>query len=347
MSVALLQEVRTAISFKKQVDLVTALTATDMWSLRHTSRELLNATPVNENDKDDLGKGVYITRTYPSYLDAGGAFDGRLTSELAAQILNFWVGKRTKAAAGTGFKYTMVAPVFATDGLDLPAATAVVQIRTGGSAITDKKLVGICCDEFSLNFRTGPGRDNATMTSRWVGTGAFVKPSAITMPAPYTEHSLNAGGITALSLNGFDYIANKRFSEVTFSGRNNLAGRQSAHFPGSGTQSLYQLRGRMRRGVPDITLTAVVECDSGSSEEDNLLSQTEGTGLITCQGATIGAGPEKHEVKITFHRLITRASPIGESEGIAAYNVEYDILEHTTNGVFTIEITNEQDNILS
>src|ERR1041385_4244593 len=142
MSVALIQEVRFGISFKKQVDLVTALTGSDMWSLRQTNSELIQSLPVNEDDAGDYGKGVYPTQTFPSHKLASGPWNGRVTSEALTQIAAFAFGKCTKTAttATGGFKYTITAPVFATDGLDMPAATMAVQIRTGGSAITDKAI---------------------------------------------------------------------------------------------------------------------------------------------------------------------------------------------------------------
>ncbi len=102
----------------------------------------------------------------------------------------------------------------------------------------------------------------------------------------------------------------------------------------------------MRRGAPGITLKTTVECDSGSSEEDALLDQTEGTGIIefTANGAD---SSYDSILKITFHRLRVLATPIKDSDGIAAYDVEYKPLKHTSNGVVTIEVTLAQDNILT
>jgi hypothetical protein len=346
MSVALIQEVRSGIGFKKQADLVTMLSAADIWSLRQTNEDLVQAKPINENDAADLGKGVYITQVFKSNFDSGGPWNGRITSEAAAQLVAFGVGKASKAGtvATGGFKYTSTEPVFQTDGLDMPVTTMVVQIRTSTDAITDKAMV-VACEEFGFDFSLGPGRDNATFNSSWIGTGKNDKPSSIVIPAIYAEHTLNAGEISTLTLLGFDYIANKRFVSCSFKWKNNIRER-SAFFPGSGAQDGYQLRGRMRRGVPTLTLTAVVECDSGSSEEDALLNQDEGTGIIFLEGATIASGPEKHSVKMTFHRLSVNATPIGNSEGIATYQLDYNIMQHVTDGVVTFECICEQDNIL-
>jgi len=345
MSVALLQEVIFGISYKKQVDLVTPLTATDMWSLRQTNSELIQSLPINEDDASDYGKGVYATTVFPSHKQAGGPWNGRLSSEAGAMLACFGMGKRTKTAttATGGFKYTCTQPNFVSDGLDMPSATMAVQIRTGGAAITDKAIIGACLEEWQIQLTKAPGRDSATFTSQWTGTGQDVKPSGIVIPATYAEHSMNAGALTSLSLVGFDYLANKRFSSCNFGLKNNI---RPGFFPGSGAQNGYQIEGRKRRGVPQFTLTARVECDSGSSEEDALLAQTEGTGVITLTGAQIASGPETHQFKITFQRLRVKTDKIGDDDGIATYDLEYTVLQHVTNGVVTIESICEQDNIL-
>lgn len=344
MSVALLQDTRFSISFKKQVDLVTALTAADMWTLQLTNDDPIGISPINEDNAEDKGKGVYATQNFPSHIDSKGGWNGRLTSESAAMLFAFGLGAVTKTATTPvgGFKYTSVAPDLLTAGLDLPAATAVVKI----GAVRDVLLKGICLEEFGLQFQSGPGRDNATFTSNWLGTGAYVRPSAVTQPAAYSEHGLNAGGFTTLSLLGFDYLANKRFSQLNFGWKNNIRD-QSSYYPGSGSQSGFQLRGRMRRGVPQVTLTSTVECDSGSSEEDAVLSQTVGTGTILISGAAVPGGGGNHSLKITFHRLLAKVAPIGNADGITAYNVEYSVQQHATNGVLTAEVIVEQDSILA
>ena len=337
---ALYQQLLLGLSYKKQVDLVTPLTAAEMWTLAATAVDL-KATPVNEDNAQDLGKGVYATKTFKSHMQAGGNWAGRLTSEAAAMLACFGVGARVKVGttATGGFKYTATIPDLTVTGLNMPTATGVVQIGD----VSDKAIIGLACEEFGLSFKSGPGRDNATFTSNWVGTGQYAKPSGITLPAAYGEHSLNAGSLTTLALVGFDYIANDRFVDADFSWKNNM---RNGFFPGSGAQNGYQIWGRMRRGVPTITLKTTVECASGSSEEDALLANTEGTGLITIAGDQIGAGPEKHQVKISLARLAVKASEIGNADGLATYAVEYTVLQHATNGVGYIEVICEQDNVL-
>jgi hypothetical protein len=341
MALALQQDLRLAMGYKKQVDLATPLAAaSDFLTLQLTNTDALGIEPINEDNAQDLGKGVYATNVFPSNINTQGSFNGRMTAEAMALISAFWCGKTTKTTAGSGYKYTHVAPNLQVDGLDLPATSAIVNL----GAVRDLLLAGIVCNSFGFQFQSGPGRDNATFTSSWVGTGAYVKPSGITIPAPYSEHSLNAGGISTLALVGFDYLASKRFVSLNGEFNNNLR-EQSAYFPGSGSQGGYQLRGRMRRGAPTLGLTAVVECDSGSSEEDALLAQTEGTGVIVVDGPTVGG--VAYQFKITYHRLRVLTAPIGDSDGIASYSLTYSVLEHASNGVFTIECTVAQNNILA
>jgi len=336
MALALSQDKFLAIGKKKQAALGTALLAADMLTLSGTQMDL-QARPINEDNAEDLGKGVYATTVYPSHIEAPGTWNGRITAESLGLISAFAIGSVSKAVSGDGFKYTMVAPVLETDGLDMPVTT----IATKTGAVNNKALIGMACEEFGIQLQSGPGRDNAQFTSSWVGTGKFASPSAITFPAAYAEHSLTSGNIYALSLIGFDYLTSGRINQINFGFKNNM---RQGYFPGSGSQSSYQLQGRMRRGVPTITLTARAEADSASSEEDALLAGTEGTGVIHLRGAALGAS--YFEWKITFHRLRLKATPLEDADGIAAYACEYTVLKHSANGVFTIEAIFDEDDVL-
>jgi hypothetical protein len=339
MSVALLQEVRFAVGFMAQKNLTTPLTAAEMFSLRQTNTDLIQAQPINEDDTNDLGKGVYPTQTFPSHIQSGGNWNGRLTAEAASVIAVYGMGTSVVSGTTPNFMYTMDEPVFATTGLSLPVTSMLLQIRTGANAITDKLLYGMACEEFGFEFKIGPGRDNALFTSSWIGTGGFQKPSGLTMPTIFQENSINAGGITALTFIGFDYLANLRFVNARFNWKNNLRD-QSSYYPGSGQQSGYQLRGRMRRGAPTITLTCQVECDSGSSEEDLLLAQTSGTGSLVANSSTGG-----NTLTLTFHKIVPRATPIADADGIAAYNVDFLVMQDPALGVMQIVSTCAQGQI--
>jgi hypothetical protein len=342
--VALFQDIRMAIGFKKQAALHTPLVAADMWSLRFTSQDVPQATPINEDDADDLGKGVYATEVFPSHLEAAYPVNGRLTSQWAAMLACFGSGKTVKTAAGSGFKYTCVAPDLSADGLELPSTTVAVKIPEGGGNVTDKALIGIICNEFGFQLNSGPGRDNAQFTSSWVGSGKYAQPSAITIPTFYAEKSLNSGGISALTILGQNYLTNNRFISYTFGWQNQV---RPGFYPGSGSQGGYQLQGRMRRGKPVISTGIVVEAAVGSAEEAALLAGTEGTAVMTLDGPVIGAGPEVHQLKITHHRIKVKGAPLGNQDGIVTYGVDLSVLQHATNGVVTIEVTTDKDLILT
>jgi hypothetical protein len=340
---SLTQQLRFAIGFKQQNALGVALAAADMVSLHQTQSDLMQVSPVNEDDSQDIGKGVYTTQLFKSYMDAGGPWNGYLTSEAFCILNAFALGNATKAAtvATGGFKYTSAAPDFTSIALDLPVNTALFQ---EGNTI-DEMLIGLALEEFTINYKSGGGRENATFTSTWLGTGAYTKPSGLTMPAIYAEHELNAGGLSALTLIGYDYLSNKRFVDLTYGWKNNIRDA-SSRFPGSGNQGGYQLRGRMRRGSPTITLTATVEVATGTSEEDALLAQTTGTGTITCLGDEIASGPESHQAKLSFAKLGVKTSKKGDSDGIRTYQLEYSILQPGSTPPVTSEGICTLDNIL-
>ncbi len=348
MSTALIQEVRTAVSFRKQVDLVTPLSASDMWSLRQTNTDLINASVVNEDDAADLGKGVYITRTFPSHIDSGGNWNGFLTSEAAAMLTCYGIGAATKSVSGTGFKYAAVAPDFASVPLDLPSASWVVQLQSPGGAVSDKLIFGVICEEFSFEFKEGPGRQNAVFTSNWVGTGGFTRPSGISIPTIYAEHLIGSGAMTAFKADftggsgpDFDYLANARIVSGKFTWKNNFRD-SSSRYPASGSQSGYQLRGRMRRGSPTISLTMQVEMDSGTSEEDMLIAQTPAVITLTAPSTAVD-----NSLEIRCFQAVPRATPIADADGIATYNIDWSIQQHPSNGVLEIDAIVTHDNILS
>jgi len=86
-------------------------------------------------------------------------------------------------------------------------------------------------------------------------------------------------------------------------------------YPGSGTSDGGQVRGRMENGDRASTLTFTVRMESTSTELAKLLAQTEGTAVITLQGALI-AGSTYNSVTMTFHRVRIKSAVIGDDSGI-------------------------------
>jgi hypothetical protein len=233
-----------------------------------------------------------------------------------------------------------------TDGIEMPSTTVLQTIRQGAGDILDIALVGMVCEEFGFSFKYGPGRANATMRSSWVGSGKYVSPSTIDMPAIESEHVLNSAAASTVTIRTVNYITNKRFVSLDMMYKNNVR-LDTGFYPGSGTQSSYAIRGRMRRGDPTASLSFVAEFDDGSTELTDMLAGTEGTAQITIPGATIGAGPQTHKLDVTFHRVVFKGAVIGETDGLVTVQVDCSVMKHATNGVMTVEVTNEKDDIFT
>lgn len=338
-----IRELKTAISFHKQTSLQTALVAADCWSLRQTNRTPAQPQFSTENDKDDIGKGTpFATQVFKNTASSTFPWEARLTSENAAMLGVFGIGLNAKTAADTGFKYSCKPSVLLTASPDMPAATVVSAIRQGGSDVFDYGLAGVCCEEFGITLRSGPGRDNATMRSQWVGCGKYANPSTVTIPAVTTEHSLGAGSATAITLNGTNYLSNARFFEVEFTYKNNIR-LDAGYYPGSGSQNGFQLRGRMWRGDPQATLRFSALFENGSTELDDFLAQTEGTARLTLQGAAMGSA--YHLLDIQFHRIVYENWEVNDQDGLVAVSVDVACLEHSSNGVLTYDAQCLKDEI--
>lgn len=341
-----IQEIQTAFGFKKQSALQTPLVAADMWTLAQTNREVMLPEPNYEDNKDDMGKGTpFATQLFPLSLKSGGPWAARLSSQNAAMMGVFGIGLTSKVAAGTGYKYTCaVATTFAALETDLPVTTVVQACRQGANDVFDFALIGMALEEFGIHLKTGIDRNTATLTSTWIGCGKFASPSTIALPAATTEASLNIGGATAITILGTNYVANLRFLEGDFVWKNNIPAERN-YVPGAGTQNNFNLMGRMRRGVPSATFRMMVEVVDGSSEWAAFLGQTTGTVVITIDGATIGAGPDKHRLSITLHQVQFKTHRWTEQDGLITADIECNVQLHPANGILTYEATTTQNDI--
>jgi len=342
-----IRETRMFVGYKKQAALQTALTAAAGWSLRQTNRSLGQPSFVTTNDKDDLGKGTpFATQVFKTSQSTEFPWEARLTSQNLAMLGVFGVGLLSKAAGtpATAIKYTCKPSVLLTASPDMPATTIVQTIRQGGSDVLDMGLIGMCCEEFTISLAAGPGRDNATMRSSWVGCGKYASPSTITVPTVTTENSIGSGAATALTINGVNYITTKNFFSLEFNYKNNIK-LDLGYYPGSGSQNSFAIRGRMWRGDPQVTCSINALFENGSTELDDFIAQTEGTGRITIPGAVIGVGPDTHLLDITLHRIVTENIRIEDQAGLVSVRADLALLEHSSNGVFTYEATTTQDDI--
>jgi hypothetical protein len=212
----------------------------------------------------------------------------------------------------------------------------------------DMALIGAILDSFEIKLSSGPGRQNATMTSRWFGCGKYLNNSGIAIPAVTSENLLQSGGATVITINGVDYFAAATFVETTFGYQNNVP-PDGGFFAGSGVMASaggnYGIRGRMRQGRRTFSLTHTAELESSSTELALLLAGTEGTATITIEGAVI-AGAVKHKLILTFHRIRFSAISLGESnEGFTTVVVGSQIMKHPSNGVMTATIVTDKTGI--
>jgi hypothetical protein len=325
--------------------LQTALAAADMLALSQTNRTIGIPELVNETNEDDLGKGhEWATQVFKSHWNVNQPWDGRLSSQNAALLAVFGLGSySTPVPVGTGgFKYTCVPLDNLTEGLEMPSTTFLQTVRQAGDFLLDNALIGMVCEEFGFKFTSGPGRENALMSSVWVGCGKYTTPSTIALMEATIEDLLNSGGAVTLTAGGVDYIATKRFLDLNFNFKNNIMLDQG-FYPGSGLQNGANIRGRMRHGKRAIALQIAAEMEHDSAELANYLNQTEVTASILIEGAALGA--VKHALEITIPRVIVKAAPIGDNNNILSITPDFAFLKHSTNGVLTIAVTTDVNNI--
>lgn len=338
------QNLKVGIGFKRQTntgdvattaaELQAALTAAELWSLGNSSFSIPFPEFTQENDAAFFGKGnEWSTQVFPTSIGIPWTWDYHLTSQNWAQVICFALGKITESTPGVGAAQYVVTPQDpGVTGVNLPATTVVADILAGGALeILDIAAVGMVCSGFSLKLQRGPGLQNSQLSSTWMGCGKYVNNSGIVVPAATVEQRLGAGSATALTINGVNYIANARFVDLDFSYQNNpIVG----YYPGSGSQSGFDIAGRMRMGTRAATLSWQVELEAGSTELADLLAGTEGTATLTIDGPII-VGAIPHKAQVVFHRTRNRAYSMGEVDGFVTARVDTEIMYHASNGLLT------------
>ena len=179
------------------------------------------------------------------------------------------------------YTYTIVPALGSTNptGLELPYFSFVQQIRPGGSAVLDEMLVGCAVKGWKLSIKNSPGRASAMVLGGMRDHRAVHLAQRRHAAGRHrTPHEFNAGMITALTINGINYLSggsgNSSFPWMrpgtTISG--------PGFFPGSGTQDGYQIQGRFEWGDRAFAVQFVVRVQSGSTEYSNLINLTTGHG---------------------------------------------------------------------
>ncbi len=292
----------------KQADIVTA--SASFLRFKKSNMDLTSPGFMTETDAAEIGKGNEFISTagvYPVAQEPGGRIDKFCSAEYLTWLLCYSLGNVVEA---TGV-YTII-PIDPGTTLELPYFSWVEQVPEGGGAAVDNLFIGNSLEDFTLTFSSGVGRSSATVTANWVGSGNTVSPSAITVPAVQAETGLLSQMITALSINGVDYVAAKTTISGTIGWKNNLT---RGYFPGSGIQNGAGIAGRIEIGARVPTFTFTVRLLATSLEYAKLIAQTTGTATITFQFDSA------HLITFLFQSVSFETVTNTEASGIVAVNV--------------------------
>lgn len=311
-----------------QDDLATANTAVGMIRLGKLNASNMYPRLMTENDAEEFGKGhEFATQVFKTYWDCSGQLEKYLSSEFAAWVMAFSLGKVVKSGTTPNFTYTCTPIDPATGGIELPSFSFVEQMRPGASPIVDFMNVGCVIEGWNLTIGSGPGRASAKLVADLVGSGKLTEPSAITLPAATTEHLLPASS-AAITINGVDYVAAKNFVSLEAGWRNNIR-LDDGFYPGSGTSESAAIRGRMEVGNREPSLRFTARFDKTSAEYTKLKAQTEGTAVI---GLTYDTD---HSMTLTYQRLQFGMVERSSQNGIVTVDVTCVPLYHSANGILT------------
>ncbi len=341
------QELQIGIGFAKQAgtgtptatktQLQTALSAGSLWSLELSQFGVPFPELIKENDSAFYGKpDEWIRQLFKSHINLPFQWTHFLTSQNFAQVAAFALGSVTESPSLT---YTITPLDPRSEGVNLPATTIVGGIRQGtADELLDLAAIGVICNGFTLRFQRGPGLQNTQLVSDWIGCGKFVNNSGITIPALADEVRLGSGAAVTVTINGIDYLANARFVDGEFQYSNGMS-PESGFFLGSGQQSGFDIRGRMRMGRRSMSLTWQVELEADSQELSDLVAGVEGPTTIKIDA---GGG---HSVQLFMPNCAHKALRPTEADGYFAAQIETDILGDDSLGPLVITVVTDQTGI--
>jgi hypothetical protein len=327
-----MQEIQICFGKQKQADIATPNSGAQVWQLRKLNAALANPKLNTENDAEEFGKGhEFATQSFQTSWDVNGTLEKYLSAEIGAWAMAFGLGKVVKSGAAPNYTYTC-APLFPASGdaAELPYFSFAEQIRPGAGAVVDRMAVGCVVEGWTISIGSGPGRANSKITVEFVGSGKYMEPSGITMPAAIAEKLLPSASLE-LSINGVNYVSNKNIVSLETSWKNNVR-LDGGFFPGSGFQTPGDgasgaIRGRLEFGNRQGTLRFVARFESGSTELAKLRSQSTGTAVITL------AYDANNSLEITWHKVSFSSAEAGETDGIVTVSVECLPMWDETNGI--------------
>ena len=304
-----IRETQIGLGIIAQANLATPNTVANIRTFTKTNAALSTVTPNTESNAMDIGKGdEFPTQVYPVSMDVNCAIEKYLSSEIAAWMFAFGLGKCTKTGTAPSLTYTCVPDDPAVACLQLPAFSIVEQVRTGASSVADRLLVGQVINDWTLTLESGPGRNNARVVINTVGSGKVITPSAITLPTVLAENFLNAAGASVI-INGIDYVLNQTLISVEVNWNNNVR-LDAGYYPGSGSQNGFALRGRMEWGDRTCQITVRARACPGSAEYNALLTMASGPATISVTGTA------PHAITMTFPKVMYSSVVNGEADGL-------------------------------
>jgi hypothetical protein len=329
-----MQEIQIAFGKKKQADIATPNVQADLWQLRKLNAALANPRLNTENDADEYGKGhEFATQSFATSWDVNGSLEKYLSAEIGAWAMAFGLGKVVKSGTAPNFTYTCTPLIpSAGDAAELPAFSFIEQIRPGAGVVIDRMAVGCVVEGWTISIGSGPGRANSKITVEFVGSGKYVEPSGITMPAATVEKLLPSASL-ALTINGVNYVSNKNIVSLETSWKNNVR-LDGGFFPGSGFQTPGNgasgaIRGRMEFGNRQGALRFVARFENGSTELTKLRQQTAGSAVISLTYDT------NNSLQITWPRVTFATAEVGETDGIVTVSVDCVPMWDDTNGIIS------------
>ena len=332
MSVTRMQEIQICFGKQKQTDISTANTAVQMWQLRKINATMANPKLNTENDAEEFGKGhEFATQSFKTSWDVNGTLEKYLGAEIAAWAMAFGLGKVVKSGTNPNFTYTCTPLIpSAGDAAELPYFSFVEQIRPGAGVVVDRMAVGCVVEGWTISIGSGPGRANSKITVEFVGSGKYVEPSGITMPAATAEKLLPSASL-ALTINGVNYVSNKNIISLETSWKNNIR-LDGGFYPGSGFQATGDgasgaIRGRLEFGNRQGALRFVARFENGSTELTKLKNQTTGTAVLSLSYDT------NNSLEITWQKVSFASAEVGETDGIVTVAVDCLPMWDATNGI--------------
>ena len=344
-----IRDTQFAISYKKQAAIATPNPSGDYWRVTKVNQDLANVSFGTE-PIDEVGSGTdWITGISKTAKDVSFPIEKILSSQFAAWAFGMAMGKVSKSGSSSPFTYTITPIVPGTDCLNLPVFTALEKVpHCGGGADTVfRALAGCAINELTLTLEKGPQRSSARLSASVVGTGWTDEATSITMPSTVLVESRLPAASMTFAINGqTDLVSAGLISSITWTYSNN-ARTDDGYFPGSGVQDGFAIRGRMEMGEQrSIGLSFTARAKAGTPELASIKALTEGTAVIGLQGDLI-SGADYHSLGITMHRLVYSAVELPPENGLVGVRVTSQPMLHASNGICTVVVKTNENNICS